>query len=357
MKLGNIQVREGSKGKTYRAQIRKKGYKHMSKSFKSKDRAEKWLKDNIFAIEQGLPYETKEMRTFTLSDIIDRYLKEEMDPSNSNYKTRKGQLEWWKAEIGNLVLSQVREDAICKCKDKLLKTPDKFGNLRKGSTINRYLTTLSVVLDIARKEWRLFKGEPIKNIRKCQESQPRDRFLNHEERARLLDACKKSPCKHLYPFVLICLCCGLRKGEILGLKWKNINFEEQLIQIPKTKNGSRIDIPLRDPVLSVLKDLKEVSDKNLDSLLFPGKNPSKPCDFRKAWKIAITEAGLSDITPHDMRRTFISNLGELGYPLHVAAKLANHKTLSITYSVYSQLSKPQIAEAVESLGKDIMKSS
>jgi hypothetical protein len=180
LKLGSIQTVHGVKGNTYRVQIRMKGYKHMSKTFKAQDDAEKWLKENTFAMSKGLPYETKEMRTFNLGDLIDRYIENEMDPQSSNYKTRIGQLKWWKAEIGSCLLSQVKEDLICRCRDKLFKTPDKFGRKRKGSSINRYLTSLSVVLDIARREWRLISNAPVKNIRKYSESQPRDRFLNHE---------------------------------------------------------------------------------------------------------------------------------------------------------------------------------
>jgi len=138
VKLGSIQVREGAKGKTYRAQIRMKGYKHMSKSFKDKKGAENWIKNNIIAMEKGLPYETKEMRTYNLGDLIDRYIENEMNPGSSNYKTRIGQLKWWKEEIGYYLLSQVKEDLICHCRDKLYKTPDKFGRKRTGSTVNRY---------------------------------------------------------------------------------------------------------------------------------------------------------------------------------------------------------------------------
>jgi len=105
--------------------------------------------------------------------------------------------------------------------------------------------------------------------------------------------------------------------------------------------------------LSVLKALKEVSDSNLDNLLFPGKNLIKPVDFRGGWKLAIKEAGLVGVNFHDTRRSFITYLGELGYPLHIAAKLAGHKTLNITNSVYSQLSTNQISEAIETLGKDM----
>ena len=355
VKLGSIQVVKGVKGNTYRAQIRMKGYKHMSKSFKSKKTAEKWITDNVIAMSKGLPYETKEMRTYNLGDLIDRYIENEMDSESSNYKTRLGQLKWWKNEIGAYLLSQIKEDLICRYRDKLLKTPDRFGKKRSGPTVNRYLTSLSVVLDVARREWRLISNTPIKNIRKYSESQPRDRFLNHEERERLLDSCKRSSCRYLYIIALMGLCCGFRKSEILGLKWKDINFDEGQIIIAKTKNGMKKIMPLREPVISVLKALREVSDCGSDKLLFPGKNHNKPVDFRGAWKLVVKESGLNGVNFHDTRRSFITYLGELGYPLHIAAKLAGHKTLAITNSVYSQLSESQVFDAIESLGKDIIK--
>ena len=109
-KLGSIQTCEGKKGKTYRAQIRVKGHPHQSKTFELKRDAEKWLRENITAMKSGLPFETKTMRTQYLSDVIDRYISDELDPKASNYKTRLGQLNWWKSEIGSLLLTHLKLD-------------------------------------------------------------------------------------------------------------------------------------------------------------------------------------------------------------------------------------------------------
>ena len=62
-----------------------KGYKHMSKSFKAQDDAEKWLKENLYAMSKGLPYETKKMRSFNLGDLIDRYIANELIFIKKNY--------------------------------------------------------------------------------------------------------------------------------------------------------------------------------------------------------------------------------------------------------------------------------
>ncbi len=76
------------------------------------------------------PYETTQMRRMTLGDLIDRYIASEMDEESSNYQTRLGQPQWWKEEIGHRRLTQVTEDLICQCRDKLLKMKDQFGRFR-----------------------------------------------------------------------------------------------------------------------------------------------------------------------------------------------------------------------------------
>lgn len=152
-KLGSIQTSEGKKGKTYRAQIRVKGYPHQSKTFKLKREAEEWLRENITAMKKGLPFETKPMRVTYLSDIIDRYITDELDPKSTNYQTRTGQLNWWKDEIGSLLLTHVKEDVIARCRKKLQNTQDRYGHPRGNATVNRYMTSIPCVLGKACKGW------------------------------------------------------------------------------------------------------------------------------------------------------------------------------------------------------------
>jgi hypothetical protein len=177
VKVGSIKTIEGKKSNTYCVQIRMKGYPHISKTFKELKEAKKWLKETSYAMSTGQPYETKVMRTQSFAQLIDKYIDEETDKTSSNYKTRLGQLLWWKEQLGHFTLTNIREDIISSSRKVLQSTPDRFGNPRSNSTVNRYMTTLSVVLNKASREWRLLPYNPLQNFQKLKEPSGRDRFL------------------------------------------------------------------------------------------------------------------------------------------------------------------------------------
>ncbi|MFQ5729613.1 MAG: hypothetical protein ACE5GN_04570 [Waddliaceae bacterium] len=94
-----IEKIEGKKGPIYRVQIRKKGYKHQSRSFSNFRAAKKWKYNTINALSSGEITDTATIRRTLLSDLIDRFIESDLDPSSTNYQTRLGQLRWWKEEL------------------------------------------------------------------------------------------------------------------------------------------------------------------------------------------------------------------------------------------------------------------
>jgi hypothetical protein len=91
------------------------------------------------------------MRRLTVGDLIDRFIQDDLKKLR-NHRTIIGHLQWWKNEIGYCILSQFREDIIAKCRDKLKKEPDSLGRPRSPATVNRYLCSLSSVINLAVKE-------------------------------------------------------------------------------------------------------------------------------------------------------------------------------------------------------------
>ena len=163
----------------------------------------------IAAVKSGNSYETTEMRRLTVKDLIDRYIESELKKLR-NHKTMLGQLKWFKEEIGHISLNHFREEVVAKCRDQLAKTPDKHGRPRSPATVNRYLCTLSSVVNIAIREWRLLTSSPFKNVRKLAEPRGRTRFLSKDDRVRLLKACKEAHApiyiqSHYLPFLLECV--------------------------------------------------------------------------------------------------------------------------------------------------------
>lgn len=88
-------------------------------------------------MKSGQSYETTEMRRYTIGDLIDRYIENELSSTKKNYKPLLGQLLWWKNEIGQSLLIQLKEDLICKCRDKLVKSTFCCSNISFDPFIGR----------------------------------------------------------------------------------------------------------------------------------------------------------------------------------------------------------------------------
>ncbi len=116
----------------------------------------------------------------------------------------------------------------------------------KPATVNRHIATLKHMFTKA-EEWEMVSDDILKKIRKVKqlpENNRRLRFLTKDECINLISACEH----HLKPIVLMALHTGMRKGEILKLKWDQVDLTHGFILLENTKNGERREIPI-NPIL------------------------------------------------------------------------------------------------------------
>ncbi len=348
-----IEKIEGKNGTIYRVQIRKKGFKHQSRSFTAFKAAKKWKYDTVNALSLGEITDTATMRRTQLGELIDRYIESVLDPSTGNYQTRLGQLRWWKGELGHCIITHVTEDLISQYLEKLHKTPDRFGRPRTGATINRYSTTLSCLLEKACKEWRLIPRNPVRNLKKRPEPKKKKRVLSVEECRKLLKVCRSHPADYILPLISIFLCTGVRRQEALGLRRCDFSSIREELFLENTKNGESRTVPLVEPALGYLKryvsSLPEGCD---DEYLFPGRTKDKPIDIRATWNEILQQSGIEDFTLHSLRHTTISLLSELKIPIHVTAQIVGHKTLAMTMH-YTNPSTEFIRASLKDLGQKL----
>ena len=136
---------------------------------------------------------------------IDRYIESILPTkSQSHEKMQRSQLRYWKSQLGEYRLNQINPEMV-------------HDNLpaRGPATCNRYLLAISSVLR---------QDNIIIKLKRYREPKGRVRFLSDDERSRLLDACRKSRSKVLYPLVILAISSGMRKGEILRLKWSQVDL-------------------------------------------------------------------------------------------------------------------------------------
>jgi len=212
------------------------------------------------------------------------------------------------------------------------------------ATCNRYLSILKASMTKAY-DWNMVTEETLKSIRKAKAlkgENKRLRYLTEHEIVSLLQNCDP----HLYPIVFTALNTGMRKSEILNLKWDNIDLKHGLILLDKTKNSERREIPINEPLKQLFKQL--FTNRRLDKdYVFVNPKTGKPYtkDLKRSFHSACKKAGIRDFRFHDLRHTFASQLVMNGVDLKTVQELLGHKDIKMTLR-YAHLSQAHKKEAV-----------
>lgn len=342
--MATIVAVQGKDGLRYRVQVRLKGSRPVGAYFKRKTDAKKWATQTEAAIREDRYFQESEAKKHTLAELVDRYLRDVNPRKPRSMKDREHHLLWWRAQLGHLRLSDVTPAVLVEQRDALHSGTTVRGRQRGAGTTNRYLASLSHAFTVAVREWEWCHENPCRKVGRVQEPQGRVRFLSSEEQDRLLEACKASSHRLLYPLVLLALSTGARRGELLGLRWDAIDFERRVIRLEHTKNGDRRALPLVGPALEVLRELSRV--RRIDTtLVFPSRGGADPAAVENAWKHAVEKAGLEDFRFHDLRHTAASYLAMSGATPAEIAEVLGHRTLAMVRR-YAHLSADHVAGVV-----------
>ena len=182
------------------------------------------------------------------------------------------ELTWWSRQLAGKSIAEISSDAISTAREACATETAARGKPRKdkktgeiiapkeyrrsGATVNRYMATLSHLFSFAVKERRLIDRNPAGDIRRKKEARGRTRFLSDEERTELLDACASSEWPALYALVLLAITTGARRGELLSLRWADMDLKAGRATLHDTKNGEQRTLPLAGKALEALRQLK-----------------------------------------------------------------------------------------------------
>jgi len=358
--MATIEKRSDSNGSlTYRVKVRMRGYPQATASFKRRTDAKHWAAHTESAMREGRYFNSPESRKHTLADAIDRYKKEVLK-NLTDASHRICHLDWWRKEIGMNLLADIHPATISQCKTKLGNTPSDFGRhknrLRSDSTVNRYLASLSALLNTATKEWNWLEANPCEKVKRNKEPRGRVRFLSDSERKRLLAACDvEKDMPELKLIVLISMTTGARRGEIMSLRWRHVDLKSSRITLVDTKNGDTRSIPIVDPVTGLLSQWAKVRSIDENSYVFPGhseSNKGKPLDFDKTWRNVLVSSGVNDFRFHDLRHTAASYLAMNGAGIREIGDILGHKSLSMVQR-YSHLCEDHKKATVERMAKAV----
>lgn len=346
-----IDVRVTSDGTIrFRARFRKKGHPTQIQVFPELKLAKHWLDEQNRNALLNIHMPNLASKKKTLSEAINLYIETIIPLKPKNAKNTIRHLEWWRGELGAYALSAIRPQLIAQKRDQLASEINSKGKQRSPSTVIRYISSLSHLFTVAYKEWDFVSDNPVKKISKPSENAPRERYLSTDECKNIFLACKESRCKVLPAIFAIALTTGMRYGEIMGLRWDNIDIFEQVIKLKTSKNGQPRHVPLKGKALDLVTKMSMYREQ-ISGLLFPSPNdPKRPYDIRTAWNAAIKRANIKDCHFHDIRHTTASHLMMGGKGLHDVAVLLGHKDLQSTKR-YSHLSNEYKSKMVEELNE------
>ena len=357
--MAAIRERKDQNGKvSYQAQVRIQGYPPQSKTFLRKTDAKQWAIQTETEIRTGMTIRKSTASKHTVREMLERYRDNVLIDKANGGKDHKTHIAWWIDELGHYALSEVTTDLVTRSMDKLKKSKTRLGKSPAPATVLRYLMALSHAFNVARKQWNWCESSPVENVQRPKVKNERTRYLTDTEREALLHACKNSQNSDLYLVVLLAISTGMRKGEIMGMRWQDIHTAPDQsftrVHLTKTKNDKARSVLLTSPALELLEErrtklLDRLQAKTATGLIFPsGVNEDQPVDLRKPWGSALQAAGVEEFRFHDLRHTTASYLAMNGASLLSISKVLGHQTTKMTER-YSHLATSHIDEVVRSM--------
>lgn len=318
------------------------GDRHRERISPNKRHAEEVLAKRLTEVAERKFLVRRESGRLRFKDFAEDYIKKVV-PSLRWADQAERIARKWVAYFGDKRLSEISAEQIEAYRVKRSRQPRIPGSprLTKPATINRETQVLKRMFNIAR-QWDLVADNPVTRLRMLPERNRRLRYLTADECGRLVAAAAP----HLRPFLIVALNTGARRGELFGLRWRDVDLDARVMSFVDTKNGKRRDIRINETVCEVLRKLPRRGE-----FVFTATG-TKLTSIVHAFKTACKRAGIVDFRIHDLRHTFASHAMMAGIDIGTLQQLLGHSSPTMTMR-YSHLAPEHTMRAVEKvkLGK------
>lgn len=324
------------RGQRWFAEVRRAGAPPQRKSFGTKGEASRWARKVESQIDAGTF--VAEAGKHTVRDLLERYRRYSKGKAGSTDRDRH--INFWVSGLGDYRLSNVTRAMVIEIRDAL--TEDYA-----TSTVNRMMSPLTHAFHLASTDWEWIDRTPLSGIT-LKEPQGRVRYLSDDERKRLLDTLNRSD-DRFYCYVMIALSTGARRGEILALRWQDIDLDRGVAVIERSKNTDRRTIALIPPVVDALKRFSRclgVAEVFAD----PELGIVRKQRLENRWRQLRKDAGLDDFRYHDLRHSFASDLAQAGASLAEIAAALGHRQLSMVRR-YAHLSREHVTDVARDVAE------
>ena len=317
------------RGAKWNVQIRRSGLPNLSRTFTLKTDAEKWSKTTEAALDRGDMVTASFPANTTLGNILQRFRSEVVPVKKSAPVERYIISGFLKHEIATLGLRALKPYHFAKYRDERLKRVT-------GSTVARELSVIHQALQVAIDEWGVgLPANPLSKVKSPALNKPRERRLKQGEYPQLLEGAKASLNPWLYPLVVLAVETAMRRGELLALRWEEVDFRACTCFLETSKNGEAREVPLSAKALHILRHLP----CSFNGVVFPLSQTA----LRGLWRRTLKRAGIVDLRFHDLRHEATSRLFEKGFNVMEVAAITGHKDLK-SLKRYTHLKARELAK-------------
>ena len=319
-KMGSIRKRNGK----FQAQVRREGIKPISKTFLAKKDAEVWVRGIEARIDAG-EVNLAMPKLLTLRDLLVRYADEITPQKKGKPQEIRRINRLLKDQISDTKLSKLSSASIAEFRDRRMKDGVRAAQID--------LILIRHAIKIARLEWGVeLPTNPVEGVRIPNGVVRRTRRLESGEYEALSHAAARCTNPYIWPCIEIAIETGMRRSEILSLRWNNVDLETRIAFLPDTKNGSKRHVPLTSKAVQVLGSLAQNRHH-----VFPINDYS----VRHGWDRLVKRAGILGLRFHDLRHEAISRFFEMGLSVPEVAAISGHKDFRMLSS-YTHFSAESI---------------
>ena len=293
----------------------------------------------------------------TLKDLCDFYSEHYLKPPQyangrkvaglRSHVQVGGYIKVFREYFGKQKLKSVTYEDLRTFRNRRLKTPTHQSELRSLTTVNREMAYLRRLLNIAERNGWINKN-PFKtgdSLIHVSDEVKRERVITREEEANLLAACVGRKA-HLRPIIIAALDTGCRIGELLKMRWRDIDATAGLITIQafNTKTMRQRQVSITARLEAELEQLWRESEQDSGALVFGITR-----EIRHGFGTACDEAGLQGLRMHDLRHTHATRLDDLGFSLAKIGGQLGHTVMQTTlrYVNRDKAALKQVATALD----------
>jgi integrase len=310
--MASIRRRNGS----WQARVTRRHQPSFAKSFATKADAVLWARQIETQLDASSPNtHSSKFASLTLTEVLEHYLQKittfKRGKSSETYRIKALQRHW----LGRKKLKEISKADAYAFRDECLQRI-------KASTLRRQLNLLSHVWNVSKDDWGAAVGNnPFTKVPLPRMPSGRNRRLNPDEENRLFDALARCRNKAVAGLVRFALETGMRRSELLRLRYGDIDFEKAFIHVQDTKNGH----PRWIPMTQIAKDTLKQEGQDGD-LVFPISDNA----LQLAWQRSTKRACISDLHFHDLRHEALSRWADrLKGDVFKLCQVSGHKTLSM----------------------------